>query len=118
MPLCGLGLNRKVTPMEYKDVMLRSRKMMIETGKRGYPAVVQVRIFGSVVVVVVVLIYNRADRVVLGRRYQFREGAHVHRRGRSGGQIHPLHLHQADSHDVWDALSGVQSVPDLWNAHG
>jgi hypothetical protein len=42
MPLCGLGLNRKVTPLEYKDVTLRTRKMMIETGKRGSPAMVQV----------------------------------------------------------------------------
>jgi hypothetical protein len=42
MPLCGLGLNRKVTPLDYKDVNLVSRKMMIETGKRGFPAIIQV----------------------------------------------------------------------------
>ena len=42
MPLCGLGLNRKVTPMDYKDVVLKSRKMMIETGRRPTPAIVQV----------------------------------------------------------------------------
>ena len=33
MPLCGLGINRKVTPMETKDVMLKTRKSMLETGK-------------------------------------------------------------------------------------
>ncbi len=44
MPLCGLGLNRKVTPLEYKDVVLKSRKMMIETGKRVSPLTVQVRL--------------------------------------------------------------------------
>ena len=33
MPLCGLGLNRKVSPMEMKDVVLKSRKCMIETGR-------------------------------------------------------------------------------------
>ncbi len=42
LPLCGLGLNRKVTPLEYKDVVLKSRKMMIETGRRTTPAIVQV----------------------------------------------------------------------------
>ena len=42
MPLCGLGLNRKVTPLESKDIVLKSRKMMIETGKRSSPAVIQV----------------------------------------------------------------------------
>jgi hypothetical protein len=42
MPLCELGMNRKVTPLEYKDVTLKTRKMMIETGKRMSPVTVQV----------------------------------------------------------------------------
>ena len=42
MPLCGLGLNRKVTPLEYKDVVLKSRKMRIETGRRASPLTLQV----------------------------------------------------------------------------
>jgi hypothetical protein len=42
MPLCGLGLNCKVTQLEYKDVNLVSRKMMIKRGKRGFPAIVRV----------------------------------------------------------------------------
>ena len=50
MPLCGLGLNRKVTPLEYKDVMLKTRKMMIETGKRMSPVTVQI-VTGSAVVI-------------------------------------------------------------------
>ena len=50
MPLCGLGLNRKVTPLEYKDVVLKSRKMMIETGKRVSPLTVQI-VTGSAVVI-------------------------------------------------------------------
>jgi hypothetical protein len=37
MPLCGLGLNRKVTPMETKDVTLKSRKAMLETGRNIHP---------------------------------------------------------------------------------
>jgi hypothetical protein len=42
MPLCGLGLNRKVSPMEGKDVVLKSRKMRIETGRRASPLTLQV----------------------------------------------------------------------------
>ena len=45
MPLCGLGLNRKVTPMEHKDIVLKTRKMKIETGKRVSPVTVQVIFF-------------------------------------------------------------------------
>lgn len=37
MPLCGLGLNRKITPMETKEVKLKSRKTMLETGKNVHP---------------------------------------------------------------------------------
>jgi hypothetical protein len=37
MPLCGLGLNRKITPMETKDVELKTRKSMLETGKNVHP---------------------------------------------------------------------------------
>lgn len=33
MPLCGLGLQRKVTPMETKDVVLKTRQTMLEIGK-------------------------------------------------------------------------------------
>ena len=42
LPLCGLGYNRKVSPLEYKDVKLRSRKMAVEISKRRQPAVIQV----------------------------------------------------------------------------
>ena len=41
MPLCGLGLNRRVTPMEMKDVVLKSRKTMLETGKSVHPTYIQ-----------------------------------------------------------------------------
>ncbi len=41
MPLCGLGLNRKMTPMEMKDVTLKSRKSMLETGKSVHPINIQ-----------------------------------------------------------------------------
>ena len=41
MPLCGLGLNRKVSPMEMKDVVLKSRKCMIETGRSVHPTHIQ-----------------------------------------------------------------------------
>ena len=41
MPLCGLGLNRKMTPMEMKDVVLKSRKSMLETGKLVHPVQLQ-----------------------------------------------------------------------------
>ena len=57
MPLCGLGLNRKVTPMEYKDVVLKTRKMKIETGKRISPVTVQVIFlnFASLIFVFILL---------------------------------------------------------------
>jgi hypothetical protein len=41
MPLCGLGLHRKMTPMELKDVALKSRKSMLETGKNMQPMQIQ-----------------------------------------------------------------------------
>ena len=55
MPLCGLGMNRKVTPLEHKDVVLKTRKMMIETGKRMGPTTVQI-VTGSAIVIM----YERA----------------------------------------------------------
>jgi len=41
MPLCGLGLNRRMTPMEHKDVVLKTRKTMLETGRMTYPVTMQ-----------------------------------------------------------------------------
>lgn len=41
MPLCGLGLNRKTTPMEFKDVVVKSRKSMLETGRTLRPVQLQ-----------------------------------------------------------------------------
>ena len=41
MPLCGLGLTRKVTPMETKDVVLKSRSTMLEVGKTMRPTALQ-----------------------------------------------------------------------------
>lgn len=41
MPLCGLGLNRKITPMEFKEVVLHTRKSMLETGKSVAPVQLQ-----------------------------------------------------------------------------
>jgi hypothetical protein len=41
MPLCGLGLNRKITPMETKPVFLHTRKSMMETGKSIQPMQLQ-----------------------------------------------------------------------------
>ena len=51
MPLCGLGLNRKVSPMESKDVVLKTRKSMIETGKRAHPLNIQL-VTGTEIVIV------------------------------------------------------------------
>jgi len=51
MPLCGLGLNRKVSPMESKDAVLKTRKSMIETGKRAHPLNIQL-VTGTDVVIV------------------------------------------------------------------
>lgn len=42
VPLSGLSVNRKVSPSEYKDVVLKSRKMILETGKYVNPMTVQV----------------------------------------------------------------------------
>ena len=41
MPLCGLGLNRRMTPMETKELTLKSRKSMLETGKNIHPVNIQ-----------------------------------------------------------------------------
>ena len=41
MPLCGMGLIRNITPMETKDVILKSRKTMLETGKHVRPMNIQ-----------------------------------------------------------------------------
>lgn len=37
LPLCGLGMNRKISPMETKDIHVKSRKCMLETGKTVHP---------------------------------------------------------------------------------
>lgn len=63
MPLCGLGLNRKVTPHEYKDVVLKSRKMIIETGKRAMPATVQI-VTGSAIVIMYEKALDCIDEVI------------------------------------------------------
>jgi len=41
LPLCGLGLNRTMTQMETKDMVLKSRKTMLETGKNIHPINIQ-----------------------------------------------------------------------------
>ena len=41
VPLCGLGLNKKVSPMGYKEVVLKSRKCMLETGRTPHPMQLQ-----------------------------------------------------------------------------
>ena len=51
MPLCGLGLKRRMTPMETKDVVLKSRKTMLETGKTVHPTHLQF-VSGTDVVIV------------------------------------------------------------------
>lgn len=55
MPLCGLGLNRKISPMEYKDITLKSRKSMMETGKLVSPVDLQI-----VSCTGIVIMYERA----------------------------------------------------------
>ena len=50
MPLCGLSVNRKVTPLEYKDVVLKSRKMILETGRHVNPMTVQIISASNVVI--------------------------------------------------------------------
>lgn len=42
VPLCGLGFNRRITPMELKDVVLKSRKTMLETGRTAHPMQLQI----------------------------------------------------------------------------
>jgi hypothetical protein len=55
MPLCGLGINRKVSPMESKDIVLKSRKSMLETGKMVSPIDLQI-----VSCTGIVIMYERA----------------------------------------------------------
>jgi hypothetical protein len=55
MPLCGLGINRKVSPMESKDIVLKSRKSMLETGKLAAPIDLQIVSCTSIVIM-----YERA----------------------------------------------------------
>jgi hypothetical protein len=43
MPLCGLGINRKVSPMENKDIVLQTRKTMLEIGKNSQSVTLQVK---------------------------------------------------------------------------
>ena len=50
VPLSGLSVNRKVSPSEYKDVVLKSRKMILETGKYVNPMTVQVVSASNIVV--------------------------------------------------------------------
>jgi hypothetical protein len=55
MPLCGLAVNRKVSPMESKDIVLKSRKTMLETGKLVCPLDLQI-----VSCTGIVIMYERA----------------------------------------------------------
>jgi hypothetical protein len=73
MPLCGLGVNRKISPMESKDIVLKSRKTMLETGKLIHPVDLQI-----VSCTGIVIMYERAldciqEREVpgKGKRYVF-----------------------------------------------
>jgi hypothetical protein len=50
LPLCGLGMNRRISPMETKDVVLKSRKTMLETGKRVPPMQIQLVTSADVVI--------------------------------------------------------------------
>ena len=50
VPLCGLGLNTKVSPMEDKDVTLKTRKCMLETGRTPHP--MQLQFVGATDVVI------------------------------------------------------------------
>ena len=68
MPLCGLGINRKISPMESKDIVLKSRKTMLETGKMICPVDLQI-----VSCTGIVIMYERAldcihEREVAGSR--------------------------------------------------
>ena len=42
LPLCGLGMDHVVAPMESKDITFQTRKTMLETGKPAAPIVLQV----------------------------------------------------------------------------
>ena len=50
LPLCGLGMNRRITPMETKDIVLKSRKTMLETGKPTRPTHMQLVASSDVVI--------------------------------------------------------------------
>jgi hypothetical protein len=54
-PLCGLGINRKMSPMASKDIVLKSRKTMLETGKLVHPVGLQI-----VSCTGIVIMYKRA----------------------------------------------------------
>lgn len=73
LPLCGLGVNRKISPMETKDIVLKSRKCMLETGKLISPVDLQI-----VSCTGIVIMYERAldcihEREIAGggRRWVF-----------------------------------------------
>ena len=50
MPLCGLGVNPHVSPMESKDLHFRTRKTMLEVGQSTPPVAIQIVTATAVVV--------------------------------------------------------------------
>jgi hypothetical protein len=42
MPLCGLGMNPHVSPLETKDLTVKTRKTMLEVGKAVLPTPIQI----------------------------------------------------------------------------
>jgi hypothetical protein len=81
MPLCGLGINRKVSPMESKDIVLKSRKTMLETGKLVAP--VDLQIVSSTGIVIM---YERAMDCIHEREEET-EGAGAARLAGGGGGL-------------------------------
>jgi hypothetical protein len=50
MPLCGLGMNPNVSPMEARDITFKTRKTMLEVGHPVQPVTIQIVTATSIVV--------------------------------------------------------------------
>ena len=50
MPLCGLGMNPHVSPLESKDITVKTRKTMLEVGTLVQPTTIQIVTSTSIVI--------------------------------------------------------------------
>lgn len=71
MPLCGLGLKRKISPMETKQIVLESRKTIFETGKTINPMPIQFVSGADIVIMTEQALDSVEQRVVPGHGKQW-----------------------------------------------